>query len=51
MKEYLFSVHISGVGNNVDEAWKNAVKNNKLEEYTTPDERDWDLIDEEVNEY
>ena len=50
MERYLFTVYLEGFGNNVEKAWKDAIENNKLKEYTTPDEDDWEVIEENIDE-
>jgi hypothetical protein len=46
MNRYLFTVYLSGYGNNEDEAWRDAIKDIVLDEDWIPDKDDWRIIDD-----
>ena len=50
MKKYLFTIRLVGFGNNEDEAWIDAIDATNLQEDSTPDKDDWEILSEDINE-
>ena len=45
MKKYLFTVYLTGYGENPDEAWRDATEATNLDEDPTPDKDDYREIE------
>ena len=47
MNRYLFTVYLTGVGDNPDEAWLDAVEATNLDKDSTPDKSNYQIIEED----